>query len=142
MLSLSAEQVTRIRQHARAEYPHECCGALLGRELGGGVRWVEEVVAIVNEQKENRERRFLITPAQMMQLEREANQKSLKVLGFYHSHPDHPARPSDFDRENALPYYSYLIIAVQKGKPAEMHCWRLLEDRSDFEREPTEIRGL
>jgi proteasome lid subunit RPN8/RPN11 len=142
MLSLSTDQVAQIRQHAKAEYPHECCGALLGRELGGDVRWVEEVVAIANEQEDNRERRFLITPAQMMQLEREANQKSLKVLGFYHSHPDHPARPSDFDRENALPYYSYLIISVQKGKPAEMHCWRLLEDRSDFEREPTEIRGL
>ena len=142
MLSLSAEQVADIRQHARAEYPHECCGALLGRELGGDVRWVEEVIPIVNEQKDNRERRFLITPAQMMQLEREAKQKSLKVLGFYHSHPDHPARPSEFDRENALPYYSYLIISVQKGKPAEMHCWRLLEDRSGFEQEPTEIRGL
>jgi proteasome lid subunit RPN8/RPN11 len=142
MLSLSAEQATNICQHARAEYPHECCGALLGRELGGDVRWVEEVIPIVNEQKDNRERRFLITPAQMMQLEREAKQKSLKVLGFYHSHPDHPTRPSEFDRENALPYYSYLIISVQKGKPAEMHCWRLLEDRSGFEREPTEIRGL
>jgi proteasome lid subunit RPN8/RPN11 len=142
MLSLSAEQATNIRQHARAEYPHECCGALLGRELGGDVRWVEEVIPIVNEQKDNRERRFLITPAQMMQLEREAKQKSLKVLGFYHSHPDHPTRPSEFDRENALPYYSYLIISVQKGKPAEMHCWRLLEDRRGFEREPTEIRGL
>jgi proteasome lid subunit RPN8/RPN11 len=142
MLSLSAEQATNIRQHARAEYPHECCGALLGRELGGDVRWVEEVIPIVNEQEDNRERRFLITPAQMMQLEREAKQKSLKVLGFYHSHPDHPARPSEFDRENALPYYSYLIISVQKGKPAEMHCWRLLEDRSGFEQEPTEIRGL
>jgi len=91
MLSLSAEQATNICQHARAEYPHECCGALLGRELGGDVRWVEEVIPIVNEQKDNRERRFLITPAQMMQLEREAKQKSLKVLGFYHSHPDHPA---------------------------------------------------
>lgn len=142
MLSISAEQASQIRQHAKAEYPHECCGALLGQVTGEDVRWVEEVMPIANEQQENRERRFLIPPQQMMALERQAAQKGLKVLGFYHSHPDHPARPSDYDRENALPWYSYLIISVQKGKPGEMHCWRLLDDRSDFEREQMQIRGL
>lgn len=142
MLSLSPEQVSQMRQHAKSEYPHECCGAFLGRVLGDDVRWVEEVVPIANEQASNRERRFLITPAQMMAIERQAREKGLTVLGFYHSHPDHPARPSDYDRENALPWYSYLIISVNKSKPGEMHCWRLLEDRSDFEQEQMQIRGM
>lgn len=142
MLSLSPEQAQAIRLHAKREYPHECCGALLGQVLANDVRWVEEVVSIPNQQGENRERRFLIGPQQVMALEREARDKGLKVLGFYHSHPDHPARPSEYDREHALPWYSNLIISVQKGKPAEMHCWRLLEDRSDFEREEVQIRSL
>lgn len=142
MLSLSPGQAQVIRLHAKQEYPHECCGALLGQVMGNDVRWVEEVVPVANEQEENRERRFLITPEQMMALERRAREKGLKVLGFYHSHPDHPARPSEYDREQALPWYSYLILSVQKGKPAEMHCWRLLDDRSDFEREQMQIRGM
>lgn len=142
MLSLSPQQVQAIRLHAKQEYPHECCGAFLGQVIGDDVRWVEEVLPLPNEQEQNRERRFLITPQQMMALERTAREKGLKVLGFYHSHPDHPARPSDTDRENALPWYSYLILSVQKGKPAEMHCWRLLDDRSDFEREQMQIRGM
>lgn len=142
MLSMSAEQAQAIRLHAKREYPNECCGALLGQVMSEDVRWVEELAPVPNAQEENRERRFLITPNQMMHLERETAQKGLKVLGFYHSHPDHPARPSDTDLENALPWYSYVIISVQKGKPAEMHCWRLLEDRSNFEREQLQIRDL
>lgn len=142
MLSLSPEQAQAIRLHAKQEYPHECCGAFLGQVMGGDVRWVEAVVRVPNEQEQNRERRFLITPQQMMALERQAREKGLTVLGFYHSHPDHPARPSEYDHEQALPWYSYLIISVQKGKPGEMHCWRLLDDRSDFEREQMQIRGM
>ncbi len=142
MLSLSSEQMAQIRQHAKAEYPRPCRGVLLGRVIGDDLRFVEEVVPLAAEPQEGRQKQVIVIPAQMSEYEHEAAQRGLQVLGFYYSRPDHPARPGDQDRESALSGYSYLILSVQKGKPAEMHCWRVLADRSDFEREQTQIRGL
>lgn len=142
MLSVSSEQVGQIRQHAKTQYPRPCHGVLLGRVIGEDLRWVEEVMPLAVESQDSREKRVIVIPPQIAELEHQAAQRGLQVLGFYVSRPDHPARPGDQDRESALPGYSYVILSVQKGKPAEMHCWRLLEDRSDFEREQTQIRGL
>jgi len=130
-LQLSPEVEAAIRAHAREEYPHECCGALLGTE-DGETRIIQQIIRLANERTDQRERRFYISPQQVLQAERQARAVGLLLLGFYHSHPDHPAVPSEYDREHALPYYSYPIVAVVGGEPTELRSWRLKGDRSGF----------
>jgi proteasome lid subunit RPN8/RPN11 len=86
-----------------------------------------------NVHEEGHERRYLISPDAMFRLDREARAAGLQILGFYHSHPDHPAQPSEYDREWAWPWYSYIIISVLKGVPGVMTCWTLKDDRMAFE---------
>lgn len=135
MIALGERQEAAIREHGRATYPEECCGALLGR-LQGEVSVVEAVEAIDNVGEEERRRRFLVDPRDYLAVEREARLRGLEVLGFYHSHPDHPAAPSEFDRQHAWPNLLYVIVAVAGGSPAEMTCWRLSEDRAAMLPEP------
>ena len=89
-----------------------------------------------NRGTERRERRYTIDPRDYLRLERLAGETGLAVVGIYHSHPDHPAVPSEFDREHALPYFHYLIVAVEAGRAGDFACWVLTEDRGSFEREP------
>ena len=77
--------------------------------------------------------RFLITPEDMMQAEITARKRKQDVIGFYHSHPDHPALPSDYDKEHALPFYSYIIVSVMQNKSEELTSWELTADRKNFE---------
>ena len=81
-------------------------------------------------------RRFRVSPEDYRDLENTARERRLEILGFYHSHTDHPAVPSEYDRENALPWYSYLIVSVRARRADEVLCWTLAEDRSRFERDP------
>lgn len=134
-LLLPPELAEAIRAHAAEDYPYECCGALLGHEEGEQ-RVVAQVVRLANEHTEERERRFFVSPEQVLRVERQASREGLLLVGFYHSHPDHPASPSEYDRQHALPWYSYLIVSVQQGVPAEIRSWRLREDRSQFDEEP------
>lgn len=136
-LHLPPEIEASIRAHAREEYPHECCGALLGNEQGD-TRVIHQVIRLANERTEQRERRFYVSSQQVLMAERQARAAGLLLLGFYHSHPDHPAIPSEYDREHALPYYSYPIVSVVQGEPAELRSWRLKDDRSGFEEEQVE----
>ncbi len=131
MIQLSEEIQRRIELHGEQAYPEECCGILLGFEIDG-TRRVEEIAGIDNRQDENRRRRFLITPDQYRQAEQAAMEKNMLLLGFYHSHPDHPAIPSTFDREHALPWFDYVIVSIQNGKATGMASWLLNEDRSRF----------
>jgi proteasome lid subunit RPN8/RPN11 len=136
VIGLSAESAAAIRGEGEAAYPDECCGILLGRIPGGGRRIVEAVMPIVNAREaEERYHRFRIEPEDLMRAEKEARKQGRDVLGFYHSHPDHPARPSNYDREYALPFYSYVIVAVERGKAGELTSWELAADRSAFSRE-------
>lgn len=137
-LVLSPEVEAEIRAHARAEYPHECCGALLGNEQGD-TRFITQIIRLANERTDERERRFYVSPQQVLMAERQARTAGLLLLGFYHSHPNHPAVPSEYDREHALPYYSYPIVSVQQGEPAELRSWRLKEDRTSFDEELLEV---
>jgi len=132
-----------IREHCARAYPHECCGALLGRDLSFlamdpdiDVRTIpREVLALfplVNRREDSPRNRFSVTADDVRAAEKAAQEQSLEVLGWYHSHPDHPARPSEYDREHAWPWYSYVIVSVQAGSPAEMTSWRLADDRSGF----------
>lgn len=131
MIRLSDALETEIRAHAARDYPHECCGVLLG-SLDGNTKVVETLRALPNVHAEGHERRYLIAPEEMFQLEREARAGGHKILGFYHSHPDHPARPSEYDRDWAWPWYSYLIVAVAQGEPQQMTGWTLDDDRTTF----------
>lgn len=123
-----------IHSHLCRAYPEEGCGVLLGRDADG-TRVVERAIPLENTQGETRERRYLLAPEQILAAEREARSAGLDVVGFFHSHPDHPAIPSAFDREHAWPFYTYLIASVRGGAVADAQAWRLAEDRASFEPE-------
>lgn len=138
-LILSASQVRQIEREAAAAYPQECCGAMLGKDIiveAGSRRIVQRLEALKNSfAADERYRRFALDPLELMQLEKRASQGGLSVLGFYHSHPDHPARPSEYDRQHAWGYYSYVIVAVAGGEAAELTSWRLDEKTGTFQQE-------
>jgi proteasome lid subunit RPN8/RPN11 len=117
-----------IRRHAGETYPHECCGALLGH----GDR-VTDVVELPNTTEEGPRRRFLVRPSDYRVAEGRAGELGAELLGFYHSHPDHPARPSQFDLDHAWPTFAYIIVAVASGAAGDMTVWFLSDDRSRFE---------
>jgi len=120
------------RQGARA-YPNECCGALLGVLADTGAKQVRALLALDNRREGEAARtRFLITGEDMLWAMKQARDQGLDIIGFYHSHPDHPARPSEFDREHAWPGYSYIIVAVAGGEPQEATSWVLADDRRQF----------
>jgi len=127
-----------MKTHAGRTYPEECCGVLLGKN-DGREKIVRDVLEIDNSSTGQRNRRFMITPEDYRKAEAQAAEKGFDVLGFYHSHPDHPARPSQFDLEHAFPWWSYVIITVARGNPGAMTSWKLREDRSQFEEETLEI---
>jgi proteasome lid subunit RPN8/RPN11 len=123
-----------IREHGRKTYPEECCGALLGVR-GGGRAAVRRIERLANGRVGERHRRFRIDAADYRRVEAAAEESGLVLLGFYHSHPDHPAVPSDYDREHAMPFFHYVVLAVRSGEPGAIASWVLAEDRGAFERE-------
>jgi proteasome lid subunit RPN8/RPN11 len=131
MMRIPRALFQRIARHAERTYPEECCGVLFGSDAGGE-RLVQAVQEIDNSQGANRERRFLISPEQYREAEQEAAARQMDLLGFYHSHPDHPARPSAFDTEHAFPWFTYLIVSVDKARAADAQAWLLREDRAHF----------
>ena len=136
MLQLSAKQHDEIAGHGQRDYPYECCGLLLGRLDSNGLKVTCETYGISNAREEDAKRtRFLITPDELLRGERYAAQKELEVIGFYHSHPDHPAAPSQYDRDHAWPTLSYVILAVQNGQAKELTSWTLRPDRQAFDQE-------
>lgn len=138
-LHLSQEDVELIRREGMLNYPDECCGFLFGRSNEDD-HDITEVQPIRNEQDENRARRFLISPEQFRQAEAHAAEHGVELLGFYHTHPDHPAIPSEFDRAHALPFYSYVILSVRKGNAAELRSWQLDLDREGYQEETISIK--
>ncbi len=100
--------------------------------IEGDLKVVRKLNEIPNVHEDGHERRYLISPDEMFRLEREARSGGLKILGFYHSHPDHPARPSGYDRDWAWPWYSYIIVSSRQGVTGEMTCWELDEERNAF----------
>jgi len=134
VIELDAKAVHAIREHGRETYPEECCGALLGTADKGAAR-VTRVERIENSRSVERGRRYSIEPLEYARVERAADGEGLAVLGFYHSHPDHPAVPSQYDREHGLPFFHYIVLAVAAGSPGEIASFVLSEDRGVFERE-------
>lgn len=138
-LVLTPEQAAQIEREGSLAYPNECCGGILGRDSQQG-RIVQRLEPLKNSfDTQERYHRFSVDPRELMQLEKRAADSGLAVLGFYHSHPDHPARPSEYDRERAWPYYSYVIVAIAAGRPGEMTSWQLDEATEQFKLESIEI---
>lgn len=121
-----------IRRHGEETYPHECCGALVGT-----ADQVLHVVALPNTTEEGPRRRFLVRASDYRLAEQRASELGGELLGFYHSHPDHPARPSQYDLDHAWPTFAYIIVSVKgqvhAGKAGDMTVWYLKDDRSTFE---------
>jgi proteasome lid subunit RPN8/RPN11 len=133
-IELTHTALHKIKVHAMEAYPEECCGILVGNEGESG-KEVYDVIRIGNAKEENRTRRFLITPEEYRRAEAATSAEGMGVMGFYHSHPDHPARPSQFDLDHAWPWCSYIIAAVEDRIPAAVKSWVLKEDRSGFDEE-------
>ena len=131
-IQLTEAQRQTIRTEGERAFPYECCGFLLGREIDG-VRLMQEVAPVENAREDAaRHHRFLITPEDYMRMDKQARRQDLDVVGFYHSHPDAPARPSQFDTENGWPWYSYVIVSVADGAARDMTAWVLADDCSAF----------
>ena len=128
-----------IRRHGEQTYPSECCGFLLGRQ-DNGLKVVASLSSADNAREHAaRHNRFLITSEMYLAADREARTMGLDILGFYHSHPNAPARPSEYDREHAWAWYSYVIVSVREGSAHDITSWTLRDDRTAFDEE--EIAG-
>jgi len=122
-----------IEDHARDAFPEECCGFLLGHL--GERKGVNEAHRAKNVAPEDRAHRYVIDPLELLRVDDEARTTGLDLVGIYHSHPDHPAVPSEFDRSRATPWYSYLIVSIVEREPREIAAWRFDESKKRFERE-------
>jgi len=139
MIEISAAILAQIYAHGEAAYPEEGAGFLLGKS-NGKRRTVSAILGLNNSREDDaRHNRYLITGQDYVRGEMEAERLGLDLLGVFHSHPDHPNRPSEFDREWAMPWFSYVITSVQSGSASESRSWRLREDRAGFEEESMEI---
>jgi len=145
-LSINQALAEKIRKHAAETYPHECCGALLGRDASTGgdrttPREVLDCLPLVNRRDDSPNNRFSIAPLDVVEADRAAQAQGMDLIGWYHSHPDHPAAPSEYDRNHAWPWFSYIIVSVHAGVPQEMTSWRLNDDRRKYSQEIIEMHS-
>ena len=139
-LNISKQLLEEIHAHGESAYPEEGAGFLLGSS-DGDLRVVTAILKLTNTREDAaRHNRYLLTPQDMLCSEQEAARRGLDVVGVFHSHPDHPNRPSEFDREWAMPWFSYIITSVNDGKAAGSRSWRLTDDREQFEEEEISIK--
>ncbi len=131
-LTLSPAARAALLAHAEAGYPHEVVGILAGSRADGVV---ERVAALVNERADSPANRYQVGPLALARAEAGLEAEGLEIVGYYHSHPDHPSRYSDFDRDHALPAMSYVIVSVVSGRAASLQSWRLRDDRSAMDEE-------
>jgi proteasome lid subunit RPN8/RPN11 len=136
MITLTKGLEDAIHDAGDRAYPNECCGIVIGSIADNNSRVAADIIPIENAREAGEQyHRFRIEPEDLMKAELAARKRGLDVLGFYHSHPDHPAKPSDYDKEHALPYYSYIITAVDLGVTWDITSWELKADRSAFMQE-------
>jgi proteasome lid subunit RPN8/RPN11 len=145
MLKLTEQIYNAIRHHGEETYPHECCGVLLGRSADG-VNDVEDAVRAGNTRTDSAHNRYSIAPQELIRIQRQARERSLDIVGFYHSHPDHPAQWSatDFAEAHWLGC-SYVITAVEKGVARQTNSFLLTgtsEENKAFEDETVEVGVL
>jgi proteasome lid subunit RPN8/RPN11 len=146
LIKLSAGLLEEIERHAESEYPRECCGLLVGRITDGGrTREVHATYPVANIFSEEAERhhRMAIEPLEYARAERLHAAEGLGVVGNYHSHPDHPAVPSQYDLEHLAPWptMSYVVVSVREGEASDLRSWELEADRSRFNEEEVSTGG-
>ena len=134
-LVVEPQHLASIRKHGEADYPHEACG-LLGGKMEGERTVIRQLVPLPNERSDSARNRYLIDPEAFRRAQTLLDGEGLEIVGVYHSHPDHPAKPSEFDRDHAWPWWSYVIVAVASGRSGDMKSWRLSDDRAAFAEEP------
>ncbi|MDB9314261.1 M67 family metallopeptidase [Spirulina sp. CS-785/01] len=149
-LQFPTPHLETLRTHAATTYPQECCGILLGKnqhileirptENGWSADYETLLATATGLTMENRGKQdsFIISPQDLLNAQKDARERELQIIGFYHSHPDHPATPSEFDRAIAWPDYSYLIITVPQGQPGELRSWQL-DSQGQFQPQPIQI---
>jgi proteasome lid subunit RPN8/RPN11 len=137
---IANDQVEAIKTHAKSAYPEECCGFLLG--VDSALRTIHRILSASNASGESRRNRYNIDPMDFIKADEEARRSNLNLVGIYHSHPDAPARPSQFDLEHAWPWYTYIVLSVQNGVPKDVSAWVLSEDRSNFRQDDLRISGV
>jgi len=132
----------QLREHGEQTYPHECCGVLVGKFDGAGGKTVESVIACGNTRTDSPENRYHIGPAELIRIQRESTLAGRDIVGFYHSHPDHPAQWSVTDLAEAHWFgCSYVITSVEKGKAVLTNSFELAgtEETKALIDEPTEL---
>jgi len=133
VIEIQEAAIKVIEDHARDAFPEECCGFLFGHP--GEPKRMIEARRAKNIASEDRARRYVIDPLELLRADDEARMRGLDLIGIYHSHPNHPAVPSEFDRSRATPWYSYLIMSIVDREPGESTAWRFDESTKRFERE-------
>jgi len=137
MLVIPNRLIEQINTHVEKAYPEEGAGFLIGEEGK-----VKEIIALSNSREDGaRQNRFLFTPEDYLNAELKAESLGLSLIGVFHSHPDCLNVPSEYDREWAQPFFSYIITRVDQGKAVNSRSWRLLEDRSKYEEEEIQINS-
>lgn len=143
MISINEELIAQIEAHGEKTYPYECGGMLIGHFDAETGKRVVELLPMENAMDASEQHnRVLILPKDVLRAERYAREKKLDVVGYYHSHPDDEARPSQFDLDHALPVWSYIIVSVREGKAVDVHSWEMENDRSKFNEEEFEINKI
>jgi proteasome lid subunit RPN8/RPN11 len=141
MILLTQQILSEIAEHAERDYPHECGGMLIGL-FEGDRKTVTEIFPLENaREKESRHNRVLILPKDVLRAEKYARENKLDVVGYYHSHPDDRAVPSQYDLDHALPVWSYVIASVIEGKVEDVLSWEMENDRSKFNKEGMEVEN-
>ena len=136
MIRIDEKNIEAITAHGERDYPHECGGMLIGRFEADGRKTVVETFPLENAREEEaRHNRVLILPGDVLKAERYARERKLDVIGYYHSHPESPAVPSQYDLDHALPVWSYVIASVISGKVVDILSWEMENDRSKFNAE-------
>jgi len=141
MIKIPASVLREVYDHAEASYPHECCGLLVGTTDADLNHSVFAARACKNLNEERPQDRYLLDPKDWIRVQREFDGSAWEVVGVYHSHPDHPSRPSRTDVEGAAEGYSFVIISVQKGTVARAQSWVLKEAEQKFDEEPLLTEG-
>jgi proteasome lid subunit RPN8/RPN11 len=139
MISVLEKHIEEIKTHGEATYPYECGGMLIGTLNADGSKTVAETFPLENSSQEDQKNRVLILPKDVLRAERYARSQKLEVIGYYHSHPEDRAVPSQYDLDHALPVWSYIIVSVIAGKAVDVRSWVMENDRSKFNME--EIKG-
>jgi len=134
MITIEAEVEKQMNEDALKAFPDECCGFMFGNEDESGHRWVTASLAVQNSSADNKKVRFVISPKDYLKGEQFAMDNDLQLLGIYHSHPSHPAVPSEHDRVAAQPWFSYVIISVENDGVKNTRSW-VLNDTARFEEE-------